>query len=271
MKPDVIIRKRYDLAELMSQEQWVMVLEREKRRMETVFHKLGLTLRQAVHEDIHGINQRTHTSFSKEAADGISLYDVYRLVHHGYPVVALDRNRAVLAYDLSVSYDDGEKISYEVALAVDQSLSGHGLGGLLSTYGAILALERGSRIRKATVHPLNFPSVKSLLNHVGFSCTGFDANFLGTMGPRLILKMPLSPRGLVNRSVSTDALLTFVQTHKEGSHYRVIPCDAFDEMDRIYRETRFRIGAFVPEKILGPKALFLAFPFKTDDCLIRTS
>ena len=88
---------------------------------------------------------------------------MYRFVGHGYPVVALDRDQNVLAYDLSISYDDPEKTSYEVAVAVDQRLSGHGLGSLLSVYGAILGWERGSRVRKSTVHPLNVPSVKNLL------------------------------------------------------------------------------------------------------------
>ncbi len=61
-----------------------------------------------------------------------------------------------------------KKTSYEVAVAVDPKLSGHGLGALLSTYGAMLGWERGSRVRKSSVHPLNVPSGKNLLNYAGF-------------------------------------------------------------------------------------------------------
>ncbi len=52
MKPDEIIRKRYDLAALMSHYQWVTVLQREKRRMEGIVEKLGLTLTLAGDQNI---------------------------------------------------------------------------------------------------------------------------------------------------------------------------------------------------------------------------
>ena len=264
MKPNEIIRKRYDLAALMSHDQWVTVLQREKRRMEGIVEKLGLTLTLAGDQNIQNIHERTLESFTKEAAEGISLYDVYRFVRHGYPVVALDRDQNVLAYDLSISYDDPEKTSYEVAVAVDQRLSGHGLGALLSVYGAILGWERGSRVRESTVHPLNAPSVKNLLNHVGFHGAAFVSNFLNTNGPRLVLKMTLSPRALMNRGVSMDALRKFVETRVDGNDYRLIPCGSFDDMDRMYRETRFRIAAFVPGGILDAAPLFLALKDDTE-------
>ncbi len=258
MKPPLLCEKRYDVSERDNGKRAHAILMGEKNRIEKRMEKLGLSLRLAREEDIRNIHHRTRESFSEEAAQGISLYDLYRFIHHGYPAVVVDRDGEVLAYDLSISYDDRHKTSYEVAVAVDSKLSGHGLGYLLSTYGAILGWERGSRVRKSSVHPLNIPSVKNLLNYTGFHGADFIPDFLGQMGPRLVLRMPLTPNAILNQGVSVKAVKQFVNTRAKDVEYRLLRCDAFSEMVKMYGESRFRVIAFIPGGVFHDGPLFLA-------------
>ena len=263
MKPPLLCKKRHDVTETDNGKRAHAILMGEKSRIEKRMEQLGLSLRLAREEDIRNIHHRTCESFSKEAAQGISLYDLYRFIHHGYPVVVVDLDGKVLAYDLSISYDDGEKTSYEVAVAVDHKLSGYRLGAFLSIYGAILGWERGSRVRKSTVHPLNIPSVKNLLNYAGFHGADFIPNFLNKMGPRLVLSLPLTPNAILNQAVSMGAVKKFVNTGNRNENYRLVRCSAFAEMDRIYRETPFRIIAFIPAGVFDDGPLFLATPLNS--------
>ncbi|MBT3256943.1 MAG: hypothetical protein HN366_10860 [Deltaproteobacteria bacterium] len=258
MKPTELCTQRFDTSETNNEKRAHAKLKEEKSRIERLIGALGFTLRLGRHEDIWNIHERTCESFSKEAAQGISPYDLYRFIHHGYPALVLDGDGKVLAYDLSISYDDAEKTSYEVAVAVDHRLSGHRLGALLSTYGAILGWERGSRVRKSTVHPLNTPSVKNLLNYAGFYVADFIPNFLGQMGPRLLLSLRLTPNNILNQAVSMGAVKQFVTSGKQNTTYRLIRCSAFGEIDQMYRETRFRIIAFIPGSVFDDEPLFLA-------------
>jgi len=258
MKPTKLCTQRFDTFEMNNARRAHIILGEEKNRIERRIEKLGFTLRLGRHEDIWNIHERTCESFSKEAAQGISPYDLYRFIHHGYPTLVLDGDGKVLAYDLSISYEDAEKTSYEVAVAVDGRLSGHRLGALLSTYGAILGWERGSRIRKSSVHPLNTPSVKNLLNYAGFYAADFIPDFLDQMGPRLLLSLRLTPNNILNQEVSMGAVKKFVNTGKQNTTYHLIRCSAFAEIDQMYRETRFRIIAFIPGSVFDDEPLFLA-------------
>jgi len=260
MKPPALCIQRYDVSETSNAKQTHAILMKEKSRIESLVKSLGFTLRLGRHGDIWNIHERTCESFSEEAAQGISVYDLYRFIHHGYPVVVLDGDGKILAYDLSISYDDPEKTSYEVAVAVDYKLSGHRLGSLLSTYGAILGWERGSRVRKSSVNPLNVPSVKNLLNYSGFYGADFAPNFLGQMGPRLILSLPLTPNAILNQTVSMGAVKKFVNTGSQNKDYRLIRCDVFPEMEKMVRETPFRIIAFIQAGVFDEKPFFLATP-----------
>jgi hypothetical protein len=258
MKPPELCIKRYHESETNNEKRAHAILKEEKSRIERLIGALGFTLRLGRHEDIWNIHERTCESFSKEAAQGIGPYDLYRFIHYGYPALVLDGDGKVLAYDLSISYDDAEKTSYEVAVAVDQRLSGHRLGALLSAYGAILGWERGSRVRKSTVHPLNAPSVINLLNYAGFYAADFIPDFLDQMGPRLVLALRLTPNAILNQAVSMDAVKKFVTTDKQNTTSRLIRCSAFGEIDQMYRETRFRIIAYIPGSVFDDDPLFLA-------------
>lgn len=263
MKPTEFCAQSYDKSEMNNAKKAHAILMEEKKRIERRIENMGFTLRLGRHEDIWNIHERTCECFSKEAAQGISPYDLYRFIHYGYPALVLDGDGKVLAYDLSISYQDPEKTSYEVAVAVDQRLSGHRLGAILSTYGAILGWERGSRVRKSSVHPLNGPSVKNLLNYAGFYAADFIPDFLGRMGPRLILSLRLTPNAILNQEVSMGAVKQFVNTEKQNTAFRLIRCGAFGEIEQMYRETRFRIMALIPERVLDDEPLFLATPLTT--------
>ena len=87
MKPPELCTKRYDVSEMNNEKRVHAIFVEEKSRIESLVNSLGFTLRLGRHEDIRNIHERTLKSFSKEAARGISLYDLYRFIHHGYPAV----------------------------------------------------------------------------------------------------------------------------------------------------------------------------------------
>jgi hypothetical protein len=78
------------------------------------------------------------------------------------------------------------------------------------------------------------------------------------MGPRLVLSLRLTPNNILNQEVSMGAVKKFVNTGKQNTPYRLIRCSAFAEIDQMYRETRFRIIAFIPGNVFHDEPLFLA-------------
>ena len=96
--------------------------------------------------------------------------------------LVLDGEGKVLAYDLSISYDDADKTSYEVAVAVGQRLSGHRLGALLSTYGAILGWERGRPGQKIDCPSIKRSFGKKPVELCRLLCGGFHPRLSGSNG-----------------------------------------------------------------------------------------
>jgi len=110
MKPPELCTKRYDVSETNNGKQAHDILMEEKSRIEKRIENLGFSLRLGRHEDIRNIHERTLESFKKEAVQGISLYDLYRFIHHGYPAVVLDGDGRVLAYDIHILRRYGKNI-----------------------------------------------------------------------------------------------------------------------------------------------------------------
>jgi len=218
-------------------------IQKNKHNIETIVSGLGLELRIAKPHDLHEINKLTHRQFSPEAAKGISLYELYRTIEFGYPVVIVNENNEVLGYDLSIGYDDSLCTSYEIAIAVAAQLNGYRLGALVSTYGSLLGLERGSSIRRSSVHPANLRSVKNLLNHTGFVVADFNPNFLDYQGPKLILALPLTPAGILNNRIDDQKLKQFIETHNEGEDYVLIKYDDYNAIGQCYTDLKKRIMA----------------------------
>ena len=259
-KPAAVCTQAYNISPLKDTEDARELLYREKRRIENLVSDLGYSLRLAQNSDVWNINELTYKNFTPEAAQGISLYDLYRFINYGYPVIILNSDNEVLGYDLSISYNDEHKTSYEIAIAIDNTIAGNRLGALVSTYGAILGWERGSEVRKSSVHPLNTASVKNLLNYTGFYVADFISNFLEKLGPRLVLAMNLTPQGILNQGISIDAVKLFVEKNVQDIDYKLVECDDYTETDRVYRETQFRIIAYIPADVFGKRPLFLATP-----------
>jgi hypothetical protein len=72
----------------------------------------------------------------------------------------------------------------------------------------------------------------------------------------------LTPNAILNQTVSMGAVKEFVNTGRQNKDYRLIRCDAFREMEIMYRETPFRIIAFIPAGLFDDEPFFLATPLK---------
>jgi hypothetical protein len=254
-KPSAICRVSPELEALASPDAVAAFVAAEKRRLEAQVAALGLRLRLATLADIDAIQQLQASRF----ASGTLVEDAYvlfRIVRFGFAPLVETPGGLIVACAISQGHDDPDRTTWGIRNSVDPSVSGSNLAAVLATYSCLLGMERGSRLRRAFVSPGNHASLANVLNHVGFIAETFAPTVPGHVGPRFILAMPLTPGGVRNNGIDHDKVRTFMAEHKEGRDYVVVPCGNLDELAALYRETPFRVVAF----LRAAEDAFLALP-----------
>lgn len=257
-KPKAICQFDETIEKLTTSSQKKSCIIENLQRIENMIKALDCTLRKPTDKDIWKMNELTYRQFSPEAAKGISLYDLYRFINYGQTVVIEDDKQQILAYDLSIAYDDPHKTSYEIAIAVASELSGHRLGAHISTYGALLGWQNQSKVRKSSVHPMNLASVKNLLNYVGFTVHDYNRDFLGKLGPRLVLALPLTAGAIFNNRIDMGNLLRYIENNERNHDFQLVACYDFNGIEKLYQTTDFKIMAFLPKEIISENEMYFA-------------
>jgi len=261
-KPKEICYYTSDLENIVTDVDIKSFAKNSKIEIEQKIAELGLKLRSANLKDHSKINKLLAERFDASTATQISFYDSYRTIRHGYTVVLEDSNQNIVGYDYSIGYDDEDKTSFGLNIAISPSWAGHKLQTLVSTYTSLIGMERGSRIRRGILHPSNFISLHNLLNNTGFLCEHFFAHLPGFESSRFILSFGLTPAEMINNRIDFDKLLTFIQTKKEGKDFYLVDCTNEEEIDYLYRNTKFRVVAFLREGLVSDKNQLFAVPLE---------
>jgi len=231
-----------------------------KRRIELAVARLGLRLHTPGPQDLDAI-LRFALSFGTPAVRALSAYDLYRVLRCGRPLVLRGPGGEILGYDLTALYSDGEETTLATCgYAVSPALAGHNLGAKLVTYSALRALEAGATVRRGIVSPRNVKSLATLLNHLGCVCDGFVSTFGNWEEPRFMHACRLTPAGLSNNRIDPAKLEVFLATAREGRDYRLVGCADDAGLERLYRDTPFRVAAILPPRLHGDGSTLLAVP-----------
>ncbi|MBK9248512.1 MAG: hypothetical protein IPM69_10455 [Ignavibacteria bacterium] len=259
-KPHQICRVSPELEHIQAIEDIREFVKNEKAEIEQTINNIGLTLRRAELKDFSGIRQLLCKRFNPDTAAQISFYDAYRSIRHGYTMVLEDKDGQIVGYDYSLGYDDDDKTSFGLNIAIHPDWAGYKLKTIVSIYTSLLGMERGSRIRRGIVHPNNLISLHNLLNNTGFLCEHFYGYLPGFESSRFILSFSLTPAGLMNNRIDMDKLLDYINVAKEGEDYKLVECDDEPALEEMYNSTTFRVVAFVREGALTEKNLLFAVP-----------
>jgi hypothetical protein len=259
-KPKEICYYAPELENILSSDEVRNYAKNTQNEIEEVIANIGLTLRRAELKDYHSIRALLSERFNAPTSSQISFYDSYRSIRHGYTVVLEDANGEIVGYDYSLGYDDDDKTSFGLNIAISPKWAGYKLQTLVSTYTSLIGMERGSRIRRGIVHPSNYTSLHNLLNNTGFLCEQFYPYLPGFESSRFILSFELTPTGIMNNRIDLDKAIQFVHSKKEGSDYRLVECDNENAIADLYKATSFRVVAFLKEGLVSEKNVLLSVP-----------
>ncbi|MBS1536622.1 MAG: hypothetical protein JST20_02590 [Bacteroidetes bacterium] len=261
-KPKEICHYSSDLENIITDVDIKNFAKNTQREIEQIIAGLGLKLRRAELKDHFAINQLLFERFHPNTASQISFYDSYRAIKHGYTVVLEDTQQKIVGYDYSLGYDDDDKTSFGLNIAISPSWAGHKLQTLVSTYTSLIGMERGSRIRRGILHPSNYISLHNLLNNTGFLCEQFFPHLPGFESSRFILSFGLTPAEMMNNRVNLDKVKHFINEKKVGEDFYLVECDNEEEIDYIYKNSSFRVVAFLQQGKISDKNQLFAIPYE---------
>lgn len=231
-----------------------------KRQIDHELGRLGLRVRAAVLEDIPALRDLYLERLRPTPARRINGFELYRLVRFGGALVLETRQGGeIVGLELASEYGGGgDRTVSSAGVAVHPALAGHNLGALLLTSSSLCGMQSGATARRGIVHPCNYASLANAINHFGSLCDGFYREFLDWGEPRFTLCCPLTPGGLTNNRVDPRKLASFLADARPGVDYELVSCDDVDGIDRLYRETDFRVAALLkPEGGAGPRLVAL--------------
>jgi len=258
-KPTAICKVLPELEDLTTSEQVLVFARAEKKIIEQQVLALGLHLRLASQEDIDAIRKFQLSRFP----EGTLLEDPYvlfRIVRFGYAPLIESSEGQIVACNLCQGHDDPERTLWGIRNAVDPSVSGANLAAVLANYSSLVAMERGSLVRRAFVSPTNYASAANVFNHVGFIAEAIDLSVPGHQGPRFDLVMPLSPAGIKNNRIDLEKTRAFIETHKAGNDYMTVAATNVEELVEMYARTPFRVVAFLRGGQISSEHAFFAVP-----------
>jgi hypothetical protein len=255
-KPEAICRYDQKWEEITSPEDVSRFLESQKIEIEKSISELGLSLRLGTVEDLDDIDRLHHDCYPPDTVTLEDPYVLFRIVNYGYCVTVRNPKGRMVGCHLGIDFNNQEKTSYGIRGTVHEDYRGSKLGALIAIYSALLAMERKAAVRRALVSPMNYAALFNNLNHMGHMCDGFYTRLKG-FGIRLTICLPLTPGGIKNNRIDLDKTESFIKSHKPGHDYLLISPEDTNEIDRLYRETPFRVAAVLKEGYSGGHLLAL--------------
>lgn len=210
-------------------------------------------------EDTPAIQRFLEGRYSVEMAREICPFDLHRFRQYGHGLILKDHTGEVRGTIFELGYDTPEKTSYTIRLAIDEAVEGNNLGYHLMMYSALLAMEKGSRVKRGIVQFENLRSLYINLNKVGWICDGFDPNITG-MGPFFHISLPLDPSGLMGNAIDKERVHTFIQNHQAEKDYLMLDVEDLEGVSSMYSDTDFKIVALLPPGMMGERGSFFAIP-----------
>ena len=210
-------------------------------------------------EDTPAIQRFLNERYPIEMAQEICPFDLHRFRQYGHGLILKDQTGEVRGTIFELGYDTPEKTSYTIRLAIDEAVEGNNLGYHLMMYSALLAMEKGSRVKRGIVQFENLRSLYINLNKVGWVCDGFDPNITG-MGPFFHISLPLDPSGLMRNAIDKTRIRQFMEKHRPEQDYLTLDVRDLEGISSMYSDTDFKVVALLPPGMINEQGSFFAIP-----------
>jgi len=255
-KPEEICQDPNIFSELISSGNFIRTYKH------TIEEKLGsrnLSLRLASVDDIFTIQELINKCYSKEAARDSNPYDFYRFISYGHGLLVEDCSRKLIGCLFEEAYDSSDRTSYTLRLAIDHETTCKELGTLLLEYSCLLAMERGSKVKRGLLLSNNFISTHILINKLGWICDNYYPD-LKWVSPSFTISLPLTPESFIKNRVDMKKLLEYIAKSSSGSKcFKLIEWDDQAGLTKLF-EDGYVILAFIKEGIISQKHLYVGFP-----------
>ncbi|MBN1579000.1 MAG: GNAT family N-acetyltransferase [Chitinispirillaceae bacterium] len=234
-------------------------IRRFKDEIEKELSVRGLSIRLATFADILPLETFIQTCFKPEEASEVSPYDLFRFIQFGHGLLLENNEPSIVGCVFEIPYDTPDKVSFLIRLGIDKNYVGVNLGKSIMEYSCLIAMEHGSKVKKAVVDFDNFPQICIMLNKAGWIFDSYypDAPGMGTVFSALL---PLSKRDLTLTAIAREKLEAYLAFHIDGVDYKII--DPYDTsgITRLYQCGDFVIAALIKQEASGTANKFVAFP-----------
>lgn len=238
---------------------------KEKSVIEDHFKQLGFYIRKGEINDVNDLNvfvRKSYKTFGEDVVNDVSPYDIYRFTKFGNTVILEDQYKELVGCIFEIGYDTTDKVSYTIRLALNTEIKGKNLGFFLSEYSCLLAMERGSLVKRGLMETDNLASFNILINKTGWICDGFETDLHCGIDNGFTVSLPLTPEGLKANRIDKEKITGFIKNKIPGKDYLLIDVDAIDEIKQLYDIGDFWIVALLRKGLISNKNQFLAIPVK---------
>jgi len=232
-----------------------------KDYIQRFFHEKGYLLRQAAYNDIIPAVNFSSKQYDPILAHEISAYDIYRFITFGHGLILEDNEAQIRGCIFEVGYDTKDRTSFSIRLGIDKDLSGHDFGRWITIYSCLLAMERGSLVKRGFIEHDNLSQIYIQLNKVGWI---FDSYFFDVKGmvPTFTAVLPLTKEGLLRNRIDNNKIIDFITMHQEDTDYMLCDTDDKAKIQQIYEQTDFKICGCIKPGVLSNTFKYIAIPEK---------
>ncbi len=237
-------------------------IQDNKKRILDIFANFDFNCRLGAPSDVGVLDtfvRNAYRDFGQAVVNDLSPYDIYRFTKYGNAII-LERDGILVGCIFEIGYDTPERSSFTIRLAIDPKIRGANLGFLLLEYSCLLAMERGSTVKRGLLEIDNLISCNILVNKMGWICEGLEQKLSCGIENGFSILLPLDPKGFLYNRIDEQKLIKYITTHREGKHYLLIDCDDMVAIQKIYQEGFFIIVAYVKKGWFNNKNLFFAMP-----------
>jgi len=240
-----------------------LFIPESKGLIESKIIEQGFRLRLAVNEDILAIENLIAKCYPPKALRDSNPYDFYRFINFGHGLLVEDKLNNLIGCLFEEGYDTPDRTSYSLRLAIDKEANSRDLGTLLVEYSTLLAMERGSLMKRGLLMANNFVSAHILINKLGWICDGFCPD-LKWVSPSFTICVPLTIENYAYNRIDILKLIQFLKEKKKNIDYILTDWDDTESFKKIHDEKEFIICALLrPGLFENENYQYVSLPTKT--------
>ncbi len=225
------------------------------------FKNSELYLRLGTSKDVKYLDdfvRESYQIFGNKVVNDVSPYDIYRFAKFGNAIVLEDNKNDIAGCIFEIGYDTPDRSSYTIRLAINPKIKGKNLGFSLLEYSCLLAMERGSLVKRGLMETDNIASCNILVNKMGWICDGFETDLHCGINNGFTISLPLTPEGFTTNRIDNTKLLNFIKHNKAGKRFLLIDANDIDKLRKTYEKNDFWVVAVIRKGQIADSDQFFA-------------